>query len=102
MQLEKLIIFLSVFASAKMELLEVRGKSTRKLRKVFILYSPVTTKRVNHLLATRFHAGVALTNKYVFSRTTYLPIDVCTAMRQVTPISQGLSSPHFITTRLLR
>lgn len=71
MKLENLIILIC-FCLCKMELLEVRGKSTRKLRKVFILYSLVMTKTVDHLLATRFHAGVALPNKYVFSRNNLL------------------------------
>lgn len=49
------------------------------------------TNGINHLLATRIHAGVAPTNKYAFSRTTDLPIEGCTAMRQDTSFCPGLT-----------
>ncbi|XP_078312171.1 uncharacterized protein LOC111134313 isoform X1 [Crassostrea virginica] len=86
----------------RMELVEVRGKSTRKLRKVFILLTPDMTAGINHLLSTRIYAGVAPNNRYVFSRSTDLPLDGCLAMRQITTDCPGLSSPDLIRTRLIR
>lgn len=85
-----------------MDLLEVRGKSTRRIRKVFILLTKDMTEGINHILSTRINAGVDPQSKFVFARTSGTPQDGCTAMRQITMDCPGLSNPSLIRTRLLR
>ncbi|KAL5020636.1 hypothetical protein ScPMuIL_002282 [Solemya velum] len=46
----------------RMQLIEVRGKSTRGLRKVFLLLSEDMVEGIQHLLTTRAHAGIPPTN----------------------------------------
>jgi hypothetical protein len=84
-----------------MELLEVRGKSTRKLRQVFILLTPSMTAGIKHLLSTRIHAGVASNSKYVFSKKQMnLPLDGDAAIHQVITSCPGLNAPQLIGSRL--
>ncbi|KAH3842867.1 hypothetical protein DPMN_116371 [Dreissena polymorpha] len=47
-----------------MELLEVRGKSTRGLRKVFVILSTDMVEGLSHLLMVRAQAGCTI-NKHV-------------------------------------
>ncbi|KAJ8320563.1 hypothetical protein KUTeg_002150 [Tegillarca granosa] len=86
----------------RMHLLEVRGKSTRGLRKMFILLSPEMIAGIDYLLNSRIYVGVNPSNKYVFGRTTLNPIDGCTAMRDVTDKCPSLEKPKTIRSRLLR
>ncbi|XP_060570745.1 uncharacterized protein LOC132729023 [Ruditapes philippinarum] len=86
----------------RIQLIEVRGKSTRGVRKVFILLTPDMVKGIEYLLQTRAYAGVKSDNKYVFGRTCATPQDGCTAMREVAKACPGLSNPNLIRTRLLR
>ncbi|KAH3716828.1 hypothetical protein DPMN_059557 [Dreissena polymorpha] len=46
-----------------MELLEVRGKSTRGLRKVFVILSTDMVEGLSHLLMVRAQAGVPSTTR---------------------------------------
>ena len=85
-----------------MELVEVRGKSTRGLRKVFVLFTHDMVAGISHLLATRIYAGVNPNNVYLFGRTSTSPQDGCTAMRMVTEACTGLGDKTLIRTRLLR
>ncbi|KAJ8317221.1 hypothetical protein KUTeg_005125, partial [Tegillarca granosa] len=86
----------------KMQLIEVRGKSTRGLRKVFVLLTLDMVQGICHLLSTRVYAGVDPSNEYVFGRTTPSPLDGCEAMRDITTNCPGLIKPELIRTRLLR
>lgn len=85
-----------------MQLIEVRGKSTRGLRKVFVLLTLDMVQGICHLLSSRIYAGVDPSNIYVFARTTQSPLDGCEAMRDVTTNCPGLIKPELIRTRLLR
>lgn len=86
----------------RMQLIEVRGKSTRGLRKVFILLTPDMVEGIAYLLRTRIYAGVDPLNKYVFGRANGSPIDGCGAMRYVAEACPNLKKPELIRTRLLR
>jgi hypothetical protein len=85
-----------------MDLVEVRGKSTRKLRRVFLLLTRDMTAGIQHLLTTRIHAGITPENKYVFGRTSNLPLDGCTAIREITSDCPGLANPNLIRSRTIR
>ena len=87
----------------RMELIEVRGKSTRGLRKVFIVMTPEMIEACEHLLKTKCHAGQSSENPYLFSRQNSLsPIDGCTAMRETTALCKEIKEPDLIRSRLLR
>lgn len=86
----------------RMHLMEVRGKSTRKVRKVFVLLSQDMIDGINHMLSTRAYAGVDPKNKYLFSNSCDSPLDGCTAMRTITESCPGLNKAHLIRSRLLR
>ena len=87
----------------RMELIEVRGKSTRGLRKVFIVLTPEMIEACEHLLKTKYHSGQSSDNPYFFSRKNSLsPIDGCTAMREITALCKQIKEPDLIRSRLLR
>lgn len=83
-------------------MVEVRGKSTRGVRKVFILFTLDMVDGIQHLLRTRIYAGVNPENQFVFGRTGTTPLDGCTAMRDVTDSCPSLIRPELIRSRLLR
>lgn len=83
--------------------MEVRGKSTRGLRKVYILLQPDMKVGLEFILKTRGDVGIPETNKYVFSRpTAETPLDGCKCIRDVISSCPGLILPEAIRTRLLR
>lgn len=85
----------------RMTVLEVRGKSTRGIRKVYILLTPDMCSGVEWLLKARKKLGV--TSKYLFARKNgAFPLDGCTAMRNVTEKCPDLSDPKSIRTRTIR
>ena len=87
----------------RMDLIEVRGKSVRGLRKVFIVLTQEMVQACEHLLKTRYHAKQNLDNPFLFSRPNSLgPIDGCTAMREITNLCEQLKEPNLIRSRLLR
>ncbi|KAH3807278.1 hypothetical protein DPMN_135613 [Dreissena polymorpha] len=85
-----------------MELLEVRGKSTRGLRKVFVILSTDMVEGLSHLLMVRAQAGVPSTNTFLFSRCTDSPQDGCEALRVVTSKCHNLAFPERVRTTKLR
>ena len=73
---------LDIFEQAiakRMSVIEVRGKSTRSIRKVFVLLSSDLVRAIDYVLRKRnYH------NPYVFGRRGCpTPIDGCQAMRYV-------------------
>lgn len=66
-----------------MTVLEVRGKSTRGIRKVYIVLTPDMCDGIEWFLKARKKLGI--TSKYLFSRkkADAFPLDGCTAMRNV-------------------
>ncbi|GFN83295.1 Zinc finger protein 271 [Plakobranchus ocellatus] len=87
----------------RIDLIEVRGKSTRGQRKVFIILTQEMIKACDHLLETKIHAGLDPENHFFFSRQNSLgPIDGCKAMREVTNICERVKEPKLIRSRLLR
>lgn len=87
----------------RMKVIEVRGKSTRGLRKVFVILSELMLKGCLHLLNTRLSVGIPASNKYLFARVeSDTPIDGCEAMRVMSEVCEGLEKPCLIRTRLLR
>ena len=86
----------------RIHLIEVRGKSTRGIRRVFILLTPDMVRGIEYILRTRAYAGVNPNSKYVFGRTSASPQDGCAAMRAVSKACPGLSNPDLMRTRLLR
>ncbi|XP_053380135.1 uncharacterized protein LOC128548751 [Mercenaria mercenaria] len=86
----------------RIDLIEVRGKSTRALRKVFVLLTEDMVRAINHLLSIRIYAGVKPDNKFIFGRSNSSKLDGCTALREVTESCEGLVRPELIRTRLLR
>ncbi|WAR09760.1 MYLK-like protein [Mya arenaria] len=86
----------------RMELLEVRGKSTRGLRKVFVILSTDMVEGLSHLLMVRAQAGVPSTNTFLFSRCTDSPQDGCEALRVVTSKCHNLAFPERVRTTKLR
>ena len=86
-----------------MKVCEVRGKSTRQLRKVYVLFTSDMVQGLNYLLSTRSSVGVLDENQYLFPRQTSLgPIDGCGAMRDITNACPKLKNPKAIRTRGLR
>ena len=87
----------------RMKVIEVRGKSTRGLRKVFVILSDSMYKGCLHLLKTRLYIGIPASNKFLFARVEIdTPLDGCEAMRVMTELCEGLEKPGLIRTRLLR
>ncbi|RUS79500.1 hypothetical protein EGW08_012732 [Elysia chlorotica] len=86
----------------RMKVIEVRGKSTRGLRKVYIILSEQMNKACLHLLSTRMHAGISPTNPYLFARCERSPLDGCQAMRVMSERCPDLENPERVRTRLLR
>ena len=86
----------------RMRVVEVRGKSTRGLRKVFIILSEPMMKACVHLNQTRLYAGIDPSNEFLFARQGGSVLDGCKAMRDMTSKCPGLECPHLIRTRLLR
>ena len=87
----------------RMKVIEVRGKSTRGLRKVFVILSDLMHKGCLHLLKTRKYIGIPASNKFLFARVgSDNPLDGCEAMRVMTELCEGLEKPGLIRTRLLR
>lgn len=87
-----------------MGLIEVRGKSTKGLRKVYILLNQDMMNGLDYLLRHRHDEKIEVPEKntYMFSRTTDSPLDGCKAVRDVTNACPGLQCPKSIRTRLLR
>jgi len=86
-----------------MSLVEVRGKSTRRLRKVFILLTPGMREGLAYLISNRENVDIMPNNPFVFARqNTTSPISGCEAMRKVTDECPGLVDPGSIRTRQLR
>lgn len=88
--------------ASRMTVIEVRGKSTRGLRKVFIILSQQMFKACQHLIEKRMAVGISPSNKYLFARIEGTPLDGCKAMRDVTEKCPDLETPYLIRTRLLR
>ena len=88
--------------ATRMSVVEVRGKSTRGLRKVFVILSPEMLEACNHLIQTRMYVGIDSSHDYLFARPGGSAIDGCRAMREVTSMCPGLEAPELIRTRLLR
>ena len=88
----------------RMDLVEVRGKSTRGIRKVFILLTPDMSEAIEYLLHTRVKVGISTSNPYVFARKgqSQTPIDGCKAMRDVTEGCPGLQLQKTIRSTKLR
>ena len=87
----------------RMTVIEVRGKSTRGLRKLFIILSEIMLKGCLHLLKTRLSIGIPVSNQFLFSRVeSDTPLDGCEAMRVMSELCEGLEKPGLIRTRLLR
>ncbi|XP_052261565.1 uncharacterized protein LOC127865682 [Dreissena polymorpha] len=84
--------------SKRMKVIEVRGKSTRSLRKVCVLLTPDMIDAVRYLLKTRNSSS-----EFLFSRQSdNTPLDGCTAMRTITKACPGLQQPGLIRTREMR
>ncbi|XP_053388365.1 uncharacterized protein LOC123554731, partial [Mercenaria mercenaria] len=86
----------------RMQLVEVRGKSTRSLRKVFVLLTTDMVEGLQYLLCTRIYAGVNPSNLFLFGNTSIATLDGCEAMRICTSACPGHVRPDLIRTRLLR
>ena len=87
----------------RMDLVEVRGKSTRGIRKVFILLTTEMVDAITYLIQHRRAVGVKDTNRYIFAReNSDTPINGCEAMRACIDQCDGLSNPKSIRTRGLR
>ena len=87
----------------RMKVIEVRGKSTRGLRKVFVILSDFMHNGCLLLLRTKLFVGNPASNKYLFARVeSDTPIDGCEAMRVMSEVYEGLEKPCLIRTRLLR
>lgn len=88
--------------AARMNVVEVRGKSTRGLRKVYVILSAEMLLLCNHLIQTRIYVGIGPENQYLFARPGGSTMDGCKAMREITQACPGLQRPDLIRTRLLR
>ena len=88
--------------ASRMVAIEVRGKSTRGLRKVFVVLSQTMLKLCQHLIERRMYVGIPPSNTYLFTRPSGSILDGCQAMREVTSRCPGLECPELIRTRLLR
>ena len=86
----------------RMSVIEVRGKSTRGLRKVFVLLTEKMKEACLHLIDTRLRAGIPSDNPFLFSNSEKGPIDGCKAMRNMSDACPNLKKPHVIRSRLLR
>ena len=103
---DEIISYLDVTEKAlanRMKVIEVRGKSTRGLRKVFVILSDLMHKGCLHLLNTRLSVGIPASNTFLFARVgSDTPLDGCEAMRVMSELCEGLEKPCLIRTRLLR
>ena len=88
--------------AGRMVAIEVRGKSTRGLRKVFVVLSQPMLRLCQHLIQTRMYVGIPPSNVYLFTTPSGSILDGCRAMREVTFRCPGLECPELIRTRLLR
>ena len=88
--------------ASRMVAIEVRGKSTRGLRKVFVVLSQPMLSLCQHLIQKRMYVGIPPSNAYLFTRPSGSVLDGCQAMREVTSRCPGLECPELIRTRLLR
>ena len=86
----------------RMIAIEVRGKSTRGLRKVFVVLTNTMFKACQNLVQMRMYVGVPPSNPYLFVKPSGSVLDGCQAMRDVTQRCPGLERPELIRTRLLR
>ena len=88
--------------ASRMVAIEVRGKSTRGMRKVFVVLSQPMLRLCQHLIQTRMYVGIPPSNVYLFTRPSGSVLDGCRAMREVTVRCPDLECPELIRTRLLR
>ncbi|ESO97595.1 hypothetical protein LOTGIDRAFT_228230 [Lottia gigantea] len=86
----------------RMDLIEVRGKSTRGLRKVFVLLEQDMVRGIESLITSRLHVGINPSNKYIFGRSSLGPLDGCNAMRNTVNMCPGLKKPDSIRSTMLR
>jgi hypothetical protein len=87
----------------RMELVEVRGKSTRGIRKVFIILTPDMVSGINYLLSRRKLVDVSNQNPFLFARRSDItPLDGCEAMRTITNLCPKLEKPETIRSTKLR
>ena len=86
----------------RMTVIEVRGKSTRGLRKVYVLLTEKMKQGCLHLIDTRLRAGIPSDNPFLFGNSEKGPIDGCQAMRDMSDACPNLKKPHVIRSRLLR
>ncbi len=86
----------------RMIAIEVRGKSTRGLRKVFVVLTTAMLRACEHLIRMRMYVGIPPLNPYLFVKPSGSVLDGCRAMRDVTQRCPGLERPDLIRTRLLR
>ena len=87
----------------RVDLLEVRGKRTCALRKVFILLTPDMVNGLNYLAQTRKQVGISSRNNYMFARRSCVtPLDGCTSIKEQVDDCPGLGSPEAIRSRSLR
>ncbi|KAJ8311543.1 hypothetical protein KUTeg_010898 [Tegillarca granosa] len=77
----------------RMELVQVQEKSTRKINNVYVLLSNDMITGIEHILATRMHAGVNPKNKYIFARSgsSTSPQDGCAALKRISHDCQELT-----------
>ncbi|XP_060552738.1 uncharacterized protein LOC132714024 [Ruditapes philippinarum] len=81
-----------------MKVIEVRWKSTRGLRNVFLIFTPDIVDALEFLMKTRYS-----NSPFLFCRKSErTPLDGCEAMRDVTKACPGLKHPERIRTRELR
>ncbi|XP_074652770.1 uncharacterized protein LOC141907100 [Tubulanus polymorphus] len=82
----------------RMRVIEIRGKSTRSIRGVYILLTEKMVKAIEHILDTR-----QSTSDFIFARKRAdTPLDGCTAMREMTKLCPGLNAPERIRSTKLR
>ena len=81
----------------RLKAIEVRGKSTRGLRKVFVLLTDLMHRGCNHLNLTRMLVGVPPSQQYLFARISGdHPLDGCEAMRVMTDLCERLKKLELI------
>ena len=86
--------------SFRMKVIEVRGKSTRATRKVYILLTQDMVNALDYIVTKRLHAKG---NPFLFARkTATTPLDGCEAMRVVTERCPSLQHPSSIRSTTLR
>ena len=80
-----------------MHVVQVRGKSTRGIRKVHLVISPDVQEAIEYVLKHR-----KITSQYVFARNSEKPMDGCQIIRELTAECPGLKYPALIRSRQLR